>query len=111
MIFRLEPHSVVGVQEPCRTAIEAFQFPQVGRVTVSIGYTKIGSSDAGSDAFGLALTPRPAYSSTRYFSMSSPASCLRLSHVAIRPRPDHVSFVRGSRYFGFSPAAGSSWCW
>src|SRR5262249_25800958 len=39
---------------------------------------------------------------TRYLSIFSPASCLALSQVAIRPRPDHVSFVFGSRYFAFT---------
>jgi diguanylate cyclase (GGDEF)-like protein len=53
-VFRPEPHSVTGVLERCRTAIEEYQFPQVGRVTVSIGYTKVAGSDAGSDAFGRA---------------------------------------------------------
>src|SRR6185503_11776561 len=36
--------------------------------------------------------------STRYLSISSPASCFLLSHLVMRPRPDHVSFVAGSRY-------------
>src|SRR5262249_21975103 len=39
---------------------------------------------------------------TKYFSIFSPASCLLLSQLAIRPRPDHVSFVFGSRYFAFT---------
>src|SRR5215467_9030864 len=41
---------------------------------------------------------------TRYFSISSPAFCLFLSQVAIRPRPDQVSPVTGLRNFGFTPA-------
>src|SRR6187200_3629506 len=43
--------------------------------------------------------------STRYLSISSPASCFLLSHVAIRPRPDHVSDVTGSRYFTLTSRA------
>src|SRR5204863_7481606 len=39
---------------------------------------------------------------TRYFSMFSPASCLLLSQLAIRPRPDQVSFVLGSRNLAFT---------
>jgi diguanylate cyclase (GGDEF)-like protein len=42
------------VFENFRAAVEIFQFPQVGRVTVSIGYTCIIPGDNGSDAFGRA---------------------------------------------------------
>lgn len=38
----------------CRAAVEAFEFPQVGRVTVSIGFTCITPGDSGSNAFGRA---------------------------------------------------------
>ena len=34
--------------------------------------------------------------------MSSPASCFFFSQFAMRPRPDHVSFVLGSRYLAFT---------
>lgn len=40
--------------EKFRAAVEAFEFPQVGRVTVSIGYTRIRAGDNGSLAFGRA---------------------------------------------------------
>ena len=40
--------------ERFRAAVEAFQFPQVGRVTVSIGVTSLQPGDAGSAAFGRA---------------------------------------------------------
>jgi diguanylate cyclase (GGDEF)-like protein len=40
--------------ERCRASVEGFAFPQVGRVTVSIGYTNIAPADSGSDAFGRA---------------------------------------------------------
>src|SRR5215475_2667125 len=39
---------------------------------------------------------------TRYFSTSSPAFCFLFSQFAIRPRPDHVSPVTGSRYFSLA---------
>jgi diguanylate cyclase (GGDEF)-like protein len=42
------------VLERLRVAIEAFEFPQVGRVTVSIGYSAIFTDDNGADAFGRA---------------------------------------------------------
>ncbi len=40
--------------ERFRAAVEAFQFPQVGRVTVSIGVTSLQPGDAASAAFGRA---------------------------------------------------------
>jgi diguanylate cyclase (GGDEF)-like protein len=40
--------------ERFRAAVEAFQFPQVGRVTVSIGVTSLHPGDSGSAAFGRA---------------------------------------------------------
>lgn len=42
------------VLERCRAAVEAFDFPQVGRVTISMGYTRIVDGDNGSNAFGRA---------------------------------------------------------
>jgi diguanylate cyclase (GGDEF)-like protein len=43
-----------ALMEDFRTAVEAFRFPQVGRVTVSVGYTRIVAYDNSSDAFGRA---------------------------------------------------------
>ena len=40
--------------ERFRRAVETFNFPQVGQVTVSIGVTSIRTSDTGSAAFGRA---------------------------------------------------------
>jgi len=40
--------------------------------------------------------------SDEIFLVFSPASCLVLSQVAMRPRPDHVSFVFGSRYLALT---------
>jgi diguanylate cyclase (GGDEF)-like protein len=40
--------------ERFRAMVEAFHFPQVGRVTVSIGFTAIGAGDTGSNVFGRA---------------------------------------------------------
>jgi diguanylate cyclase (GGDEF)-like protein len=40
--------------ERFRAAVEAFDFPQVGRVTVSVGFTTLLAGDAGSSAFGRA---------------------------------------------------------
>jgi diguanylate cyclase (GGDEF)-like protein len=34
-----------------RTAIESYRFPQVGTVTVSVGYTRVLASDAPASAF------------------------------------------------------------
>src|SRR5256885_279612 len=49
-----------------------------------------------------ATTFTQACGQTRYFSIFSPASCLLLSQLAIRPRPDQLSLVLGSRYFAFT---------
>jgi diguanylate cyclase (GGDEF)-like protein len=49
-----EAAAVGHTLERGRAAIEGFAFPQVGRVTVSIGYTRISPTDIGSDAFGRA---------------------------------------------------------
>lgn len=43
-----------GIVERCRTAVEEFTFPQVGDVTISLGYTRICLGDSGSSAFGRA---------------------------------------------------------
>jgi diguanylate cyclase (GGDEF)-like protein len=43
-----------NVLERCRKAVEAFDFPQVGRVTVSIGFTAVVPGDSGLTAFGRA---------------------------------------------------------
>jgi diguanylate cyclase (GGDEF)-like protein len=43
-----------SVLERFREAVEAFDFPQVGRVTVSIGYTLVTPGDNGLTAFGRA---------------------------------------------------------
>jgi len=40
--------------ERFRSTVEAFDFPQVGRVTISIGHTGINAGDVGSNAFGRA---------------------------------------------------------
>jgi diguanylate cyclase (GGDEF)-like protein len=44
----------LGAFERFRAAVEAHRFPQVGRVTVSIGVTSLRLHDTGSDAFGRA---------------------------------------------------------
>lgn len=55
IVFRPTTAGDAGeILERCRAAVEAFAFPQVGRVTVSIGYTTIAAGDSGSDAFGRA---------------------------------------------------------
>jgi diguanylate cyclase (GGDEF)-like protein len=43
-----------GVLERFRDAVESFEFPQVGRVTVSVGYTKVVPGDHPLTAFGRA---------------------------------------------------------
>jgi len=40
--------------EQLRASVEGFSFPQVGRVTVSIGFTEITREDTGAAAFGRA---------------------------------------------------------
>ena len=40
--------------ERFRATVEAFEFPQVGRVTISIGYTRVVPGDVGANAFGRA---------------------------------------------------------
>lgn len=50
----MAPDDSIGVLERLRRTVEQFPFPQVGRVTVSIGATRIDSEDDGSSAFGRA---------------------------------------------------------
>ncbi|MBI1869064.1 MAG: GGDEF domain-containing protein [Methylocystis sp.] len=40
--------------ERFRAMVEAFEFPQVGRVTMSVGFTSVVAGDTGSNAFGRA---------------------------------------------------------
>lgn len=54
VLAKVPATSVVEVLERCRAAVESFAFPQVGRVTISIGYTAIRVDDSGSSAFGRA---------------------------------------------------------
>lgn len=46
--------AIPAVLERCRSAIECTSFPQVGQVTVSIGYTRIRDDDSGAASFGRA---------------------------------------------------------
>jgi diguanylate cyclase (GGDEF)-like protein len=53
----LDHESESGVEivfERLRATVEQHLFPQVGRVTISIGYTCITTSDVGANAFGRA---------------------------------------------------------
>lgn len=55
VVLSTVPSGSVGeVLERCRTTVESFAFPQVGRVTISVGYTAIRADDTGSSAFGRA---------------------------------------------------------
>ena len=49
-----EPANALEVLERFRNIVEAFDFPQVGNVTVSIGYTCVSAGDNGLTAFGRA---------------------------------------------------------
>jgi diguanylate cyclase (GGDEF)-like protein len=49
-----QPHEAEIALERFRASVEAFSFPQVGQVTVSIGFTAIAPGDTGSNAFGRA---------------------------------------------------------
>lgn len=46
-----EPFSARTLLERFRATVDTFAFPQVGHVTVSIGYTRIGAEDTPADAF------------------------------------------------------------
>lgn len=48
------PEAAAQALERFRATVESFEFPQVGRVTVSIGYTAVLPNDTGSNAFGRA---------------------------------------------------------
>jgi diguanylate cyclase (GGDEF)-like protein len=50
----LKPEHASVALERFRCAVEDFGFPQVGKVTVSIGYTAVRREDSGSAAFGRA---------------------------------------------------------
>ena len=54
LLQRLDPAGADRALEQFRKAVEAYDFPQVGRVTVSIGVTSVREGDAGSCAFGRA---------------------------------------------------------
>jgi len=47
-------HEAESAFERFRAAVEDFAFPQVGRVTISLGFTAILHGDTGSNAFGRA---------------------------------------------------------
>ena len=54
-VVALEPTDDVGaraVLERFRQSVESYDFPQVGKVTVSIGYVRIGSQDAPATLVG-----------------------------------------------------------
>lgn len=48
------PHEAAQAFERFRAMVEAFDFPQIGQVTVSIGFTSVLAGDTGSNAFGRA---------------------------------------------------------
>ncbi len=50
----LDPARADRALERYREAVEAYDFPQVGHVTVSIGVTSVREGDTGSCAFGRA---------------------------------------------------------
>ena len=54
VLEHMEADIAAKLLERFRATVEAFEFPQVGRVTVSIGYTGVRAGDNGSVAFGRA---------------------------------------------------------
>lgn len=46
-----EPFSARTALERFRATVDTFSFPQIGHITVSIGYTRIGAEDTPADAF------------------------------------------------------------
>ncbi len=54
LIANADPRGAEAALERFRRAVEAFSFPQVGHVTISIGVTTIRPSETGSDAYGRA---------------------------------------------------------
>jgi diguanylate cyclase (GGDEF)-like protein len=51
LLGRMTPAAVSAVLERLRTSVEAFSFPQVGRVTISIGYACVPCGDMPTSAF------------------------------------------------------------
>ncbi len=54
-VVLLAPTDALGAEaaaERFRASVEHFPFPQVGRVTVSVGYTRVSPDDSPFDAFG-----------------------------------------------------------
>jgi len=51
LLGRMKSTSAAAALERFRASVEAFVFPQVGQVTVSIGYTMVSASDSASGAF------------------------------------------------------------
>jgi len=54
LLAHATPAAALETLERFRAAVSAFAFPQVGQVTVSIGFTAIRRDDAGLDAFSRA---------------------------------------------------------
>lgn len=72
-----------------RAAVERFDFPQVGRVTVSIGYTSVHPEDSGADAFGRAdqalyVAKQQGRNQVRYFEDLVASGALQPKREAAR---------------------------
>ena len=51
LLSSTEPQHAPLIMERCRSTVAAYEFPQVGHISVSIGYTKVTQSDAGDHAY------------------------------------------------------------
>ncbi|MDE2579278.1 MAG: GGDEF domain-containing protein [Hyphomicrobiales bacterium] len=54
MLTRTDQAGAEAALERFRALVERFDFPQVGRITVSIGHTRVKPADTGFEAFGRA---------------------------------------------------------
>ncbi len=91
MLGRMSPASACETLERFRAAVEGFRFPQVGQVTISIGYTAVSATDTVSASFDRA-------DSALYYAKQNGRNLVQchenlLARGAIAPKVTHSNDV------------------